>query len=145
MILASAVATGERRRSHEYAMPPRSPSGPPILKGLRHLASPPSPSPAPLQHIRQHHQAGAVASDMVEIVMDDDLPAGNNQVSEASPPALASHKGHSRDRSTDDISSILGRIHKATERFRSASGSRRSVSDLLLSRLPTREFPCLDR
>ncbi|KAH7228573.1 uncharacterized protein BKA55DRAFT_599086 [Fusarium redolens] len=101
-----AVATGERRRSHEYAMPPRSPSGPPILKGLRHLASPPSPSPAPLQHIRQHHQAGAVASDMVEIVMDDDLPASNNQVSEASPPALASHKGHSRDRSTDDISTI---------------------------------------
>ncbi|EXL64447.1 hypothetical protein FOPG_19288 [Fusarium oxysporum f. sp. conglutinans race 2 54008] len=51
MILASAVATGERRRSYEYAMPPRSPSGPPILKGLRYLASPPPPPPAPLQHI----------------------------------------------------------------------------------------------
>ncbi|EXL66391.1 hypothetical protein FOPG_17425 [Fusarium oxysporum f. sp. conglutinans race 2 54008] len=66
MILASAVATGERRRSHEYARSSRSPSGPPILKGLRHLASPPLPPPAPLQHIQRHQQAGAVASDMVE-------------------------------------------------------------------------------
>ncbi|KAF6525370.1 hypothetical protein HZS61_011165 [Fusarium oxysporum f. sp. conglutinans] len=125
MILASAVATGERRRSHEYARSSRSPSGPPILKGLRHLASPPLPPPAPLQHIQRHQQAGAVASDMVETVMDDDLPSCNNQASEASPPALASHKGQSRDRSTEDISSILVRIHKANERFRSASGSRK--------------------
>ncbi|KAH7187121.1 hypothetical protein BKA60DRAFT_531598 [Fusarium oxysporum] len=125
MILASAVATGERRRSHEYARSPRSPSGPPILKGLRHLASPPLPPPAPLQHIQRHQQAGAVASDMVETVMDDDLPSCNNQASEVSPPALASHKGQSRDRSTEDISSILVRIHKANERFRSASGSRK--------------------
>ncbi|RKK66166.1 hypothetical protein BFJ69_g15652 [Fusarium oxysporum] len=107
MILASAVATGERRRSHE------------------HLASPPLPPPAPLQHIRRHQQAGAVASDMVETVMNDDLPSGNNQASEASPPALAPHKGQSRDRSTRDISSILARIHKANKRFRSASGSRK--------------------
>ncbi|KAF6517555.1 hypothetical protein HZS61_003116 [Fusarium oxysporum f. sp. conglutinans] len=68
---------------------------------------------------------GAVASDMVEIVMDDDLPSGNNQASEASPPALASQKGQSRDRSTEDISSILVLIHKANDRFRSASGSRK--------------------
>ncbi|WKT54305.1 hypothetical protein QSH57_004889 [Fusarium oxysporum f. sp. vasinfectum] len=112
MTLASAVATGERRRSHEYARPPRFPSGPPIRKGLRHLASPPLPPPA-----------GAVASDMVETAMDDDLPSGNNQASEASSPALASHKGQSRDRSTEDISSIL--VHKVNKRFRSASGSRK--------------------
>ncbi|EXM14279.1 hypothetical protein RAB80_017495 [Fusarium oxysporum f. sp. vasinfectum] len=98
MILAGAVATGERRRSYE------------------HLASPPLPPPAPLQHIRRHQQAGAVASDMVETVMDDDLPSGNNQASEASPLALASHKGQSRHRSTEDISSILVRIHKANKR-----------------------------
>ncbi|RKK78011.1 hypothetical protein BFJ68_g17926, partial [Fusarium oxysporum] len=123
MILASAVATSERRRSHEYVRPPRFPSGPPIRKGLRHLASPPLPPPAPLQHIRRHQQAGAVASDMVETAMDDDLPSGNNQASEASSPALASHKGQSRDRSTEDISSIL--VHKVNKRFRSASGSRK--------------------
>ncbi|EXA31093.1 hypothetical protein FOVG_17577 [Fusarium oxysporum f. sp. pisi HDV247] len=56
---------------------------------------------------------------MVEIVMDDDFPSGNNQASEASPPALASQKGQSRDRSTEDISGILVLIHKANERFRS--------------------------
>ncbi|KAF5266152.1 hypothetical protein FOXYS1_3014 [Fusarium oxysporum] len=62
---------------------------------------------------------------MVEIVMDDDFPSGNNQASKASPPALASQKGQSRDRSTEDISSILVLIHKANERFRSASVSRK--------------------
>ncbi|EMT69813.1 hypothetical protein FOC4_g10000378 [Fusarium odoratissimum] len=58
-----------------------------------------------------------------ETAMDDDLPSGNNQASEASSPALASHKGQSRDRSTEDISSIL--VHKVNKRFRSASGSRK--------------------
>ncbi|EGU72391.1 hypothetical protein FOQG_18148 [Fusarium oxysporum f. sp. raphani 54005] len=108
MILASAVATGERRCSHEYAMLPRSPSGPPILKGLRHLASPPPPPPAPLQHIYFNTSSDS-----------------SRQASEASPPALASQKGQSRDRSTEDISSILVLIHKANDRFRSASGSRK--------------------
>ncbi|KAL5600788.1 hypothetical protein FOVSG1_006818 [Fusarium oxysporum f. sp. vasinfectum] len=110
------VVPGERRSSHEDPMPPPPPPASPVLKELRHLASPPLPPPAPLQHIRRHQQAGAVASDMVETVMDDDLPSGNNQASEASPPALASHKGQSRDRSTEDISSILVRIHKANKR-----------------------------
>ncbi|TXB96493.1 hypothetical protein FocTR4_00012123 [Fusarium oxysporum f. sp. cubense] len=48
---------------------------------------------------------------------------GNHGQSEASSPALASHKGQSRDRSTEDISSIL--VHKVNKRFRSASGSRK--------------------
>jgi hypothetical protein len=81
------VVPGERRRSHEDPMPPPPPPAPPVLKELRHLASPSPPLPAPLQHAQQHQQAGAVASGMIEIVMDDDLSSGNDQASEASPPA----------------------------------------------------------
>ncbi|KAH7142430.1 hypothetical protein DER46DRAFT_674132 [Fusarium sp. MPI-SDFR-AT-0072] len=100
------VVPGERRRSHEDPMPPPPPPAPPVLKELRHLASPSPPLPAPLQHAQQHQQAGAVASGMIEIVMDDDL-------------------SHNRGRSIRDSSSISGRIHKATERLRSASRSRK--------------------
>ncbi|KAF5691557.1 hypothetical protein FDENT_3378 [Fusarium denticulatum] len=120
------VVPGERRRSHEDPMPPPPPPpAPPVLKELRHLASPPPPPPAPLQHAQRHQQAGAVASGMIEIVMDDDLSSGNDQASEASPPAPASHRSHNRGRSIGDSSSISGRIHKATERLRSASRSRK--------------------
>ncbi|KAF5267112.1 hypothetical protein FOXYS1_2032 [Fusarium oxysporum] len=118
------VVPGERRRSHEDPMPPPPPPAPPVLKELRHLASPPQPLPAPLQHAQRHQQAGAVASGMIEIVMDDDLSSGNDQASEASPPA-ATHKSHNWGRSIRDSSSISGRIHKATERLRSASRSRK--------------------
>ncbi|KAM5358659.1 hypothetical protein BFJ68_g17923 [Fusarium oxysporum] len=118
------VVPGERRRSHEDPMPPPPPPAPPVLKELRHLASPPPPLPAPLQHAQRHQQAGAVASGMIEIVMDDDLSSGNDQASEASPPA-ATHKSHNRGRSIRDSSSISGSIHKATERLRSASRSRK--------------------
>jgi len=118
------VVPGERRRSHEDPMPPPPPPASPVLKELRHLASPSPPLPAPLQHAQQHQQAGAVASGMIEIVMDDDLSSGNDQASEASPPA-ATQKSHNRGRSIRDSSSISGRIHKATERLRSASRSRK--------------------
>ncbi|KAM0208873.1 hypothetical protein ACHAQI_006818 [Fusarium lateritium] len=117
------VVTGERRRSHEDPIPPPPPA-PPVLKELRHLASPPPPPPAPLQHAQRPQQAGAVASGMIEIVMDDDLSSGNDQASEASPPAPASRRGHNRGRSIGD-SSISGRLHKATERLRSGSRSRK--------------------
>lgn len=121
------VVTGERRRSHEDPIPPPPPPpppAPPVLKELRHLASPPPPPPAPLQYAHRPQQAGAVASGMIEIVMDDDLSSGNDQASEASPPAPASHRGHNRGRSIGD-SSISGRLHKATERLRSGSRSRK--------------------
>ncbi|KAM0235542.1 hypothetical protein ACHAP5_009711 [Fusarium lateritium] len=117
------VVTGERRRSHEDPIPPPPPA-PPVLKELRHLASPPPPPPAPLQHAQRPQQAGAVASGMIEIVMDDDLSSGNDQASEASPPAPVSRRGHNRGRSIGD-SSISGRLHKATERLRSGSRSRK--------------------
>ncbi|KAG4267451.1 hypothetical protein FPRO04_12889 [Fusarium proliferatum] len=119
------VVPGEQRRSHEDPMPPPSPPpAPPVLKELRHLASPPPP-PVPLQHAQRYQKTGAVASGMIEIVMDDDLSSGNDQASEASLPAPASHRSHNRGRSIGGCSSISGRIHKATERLRSASRSRK--------------------
>ncbi|EXK79015.1 hypothetical protein FOQG_16332 [Fusarium oxysporum f. sp. raphani 54005] len=122
------VVPGERRRSHEDPMPPPPPPAPPVLKELRHLASPPPPPPAPLQHALRHQQAGAVASGMIEIFMDDDLSSGNHQASEASPPAPVSHRSHNRGRSIGDSSSISGRIHRTTERLRSASRSRKEYA-----------------
>ncbi|KAI3565904.1 hypothetical protein IWW34DRAFT_825199 [Fusarium oxysporum f. sp. albedinis] len=114
-----------QRRSHEDPMPPPPPPpAPPVLKELRHLASPPPP-PVPLQHAQRYQKTGAVASGMIEIVMDDDLSSGNDQASEASLPAPASHRSHNRGRSIGGCSSISGRIHKATERLRSASRSRK--------------------
>ncbi|KAK2470829.1 hypothetical protein H9L39_17060 [Fusarium oxysporum f. sp. albedinis] len=119
------VVPGEQRRSHEDPMPPPPPPpAPPVLKELRHLASPPPP-PVPLQHAQRYQKTGAVASGMIEIVMDDDLSSGNDQASEASLPAPASHRSHNRGRSIGGCSSISGRIHKATERLRSASRSRK--------------------
>ncbi|KAG7424502.1 hypothetical protein Forpi1262_v014566 [Fusarium oxysporum f. sp. raphani] len=118
------VVPGERRRSHEDPMPPPPPPAPPVLKELRHLASPPPPPPASLPYAHRHQQAGAVASGIIEIVMDDDLSSGNDQASEASPPAPVSHRSHNRGRSVRDSSSISGRIRKATERLPSASRSR---------------------
>ncbi|KAL7755468.1 hypothetical protein ACKLNR_014566 [Fusarium oxysporum f. sp. zingiberi] len=119
------VVPGERRRSHEDPMPPPPPPAPPVLKELRHLASPPPPPPAPLQHAQRHHQAGAIASGMIETAMDDNLSSGKYQASEASPPAPASHRNHNRGRSIGNSSSISDRIHKATERLRSAGRSRK--------------------
>ncbi|EXL63952.1 hypothetical protein FOPG_19779 [Fusarium oxysporum f. sp. conglutinans race 2 54008] len=139
------VIRGERRRSHEDPMPPPPPPAPPVLKELRHLASPPPPPSAPLQHAQRHQQAGAVASGMIEIFMDDDLSSGNDQASKASLPAPASYRSHNRGRSIEDSSSIPGRIHKATERLRSASCSRKEHARSPLSRLPTRAFLFLDR
>ncbi|EGU72397.1 hypothetical protein FOXB_17094, partial [Fusarium oxysporum f. sp. conglutinans Fo5176] len=73
------VVPGEQRRSHEDPMPPPPPPpAPPVLKELRHLASPPPP-PVPLQHAQRYQKTGAVASGMIEIVMDDDLSSGNDQ------------------------------------------------------------------
>ncbi|EWZ78091.1 hypothetical protein FOWG_17591 [Fusarium oxysporum f. sp. lycopersici MN25] len=112
------VVPGERRPSYEHPRPP-------VLKELRHSASPPPPSPAPLHHAQRHRQAVTVASDMTEIAVDDDLSSGNYQASGASPPAPASHRSLNRNRSIADSSSISGRIRKATERFRSASRSRK--------------------
>ncbi|KAG7408957.1 hypothetical protein Forpi1262_v017942 [Fusarium oxysporum f. sp. raphani] len=112
------VVPGKRRPSYEHPRPP-------VLKELRHSASPPPPSPAPLHHAQRHRQAVTVASDMTEIAVDDDLSSGNYQASGASPPAPASHRSLNRNRSIADSSSISGRIRKATERFRSASRSRK--------------------
>ncbi|KAM5345741.1 hypothetical protein ACJ41O_011602 [Fusarium nematophilum] len=117
------VVTGERRRSHEEPVPPPPPA-PPVLKELRHLASPPPPPPAPLPHLQRQHQGGAMASGMIEIVMDDDEMSGNDMALDANHPVPAAQKGHSRGRSIGD-SSITGRISKATERLRSASRSRK--------------------
>ncbi|EXK80754.1 hypothetical protein FOQG_14787 [Fusarium oxysporum f. sp. raphani 54005] len=119
------VVPGERRRSHEDPMPPPPPPAPPVLTELRHLASPPPPPPAPLQHAQRHQQAGAVASGMIETAMDDNLSSGKDQASEASPRAPASHRNHNRGRSIGNSSSISDRIHKATERLRSAGRSRK--------------------
>ncbi|EXL64505.1 hypothetical protein FOPG_19232 [Fusarium oxysporum f. sp. conglutinans race 2 54008] len=57
--------------------------------------------------------------------MDDDLSSGNDQASEASPPAPASHRSHNRGRSIGVSSIISGRIHNVTERLRSASRNRK--------------------
>ncbi|KAI8672207.1 hypothetical protein NCS56_00683300 [Fusarium sp. Ph1] len=117
---------GERRRSHEDPMPPPPP---PVLKELRHLASPPPPPPAPLPHVAHRaQQGGAVASGMIEIVMDDEDTSGNDMGSEASPPPAPVQKGHSRGRSVGDGGSISSRISKATERLRSASRSRKEYT-----------------
>ncbi|EEU42466.1 uncharacterized protein NECHADRAFT_93326 [Fusarium vanettenii 77-13-4] len=117
---------GERRRSHEEPMPPPPP---PVLKELRHLASPPPPPPAPLPHVAHRaQQGGAMASGMIEIVMDDEDTSGNDMGSEASPPPAPVQKGHSRGRSVGDGSSISSRISKATERLRSASRSRKEYT-----------------
>ncbi|KAH7464388.1 hypothetical protein FOMA001_g17510 [Fusarium oxysporum f. sp. matthiolae] len=62
---------------------------------------------------------------MIEIAMDDDLPSGSDQASEASPPAPASHRSHNRGRRIGDSSSISDLIRKATRRLRSASRSRK--------------------
>ncbi|TVY73761.1 hypothetical protein Focb16_v005978 [Fusarium oxysporum f. sp. cubense] len=121
------VVPSERRRFNEDPMPPPPPppSAPPVLKELRHLASPLPPPPAPLQQAQRHQLANAVTSGMIEIVMDDDLLSGNDQASEASLPAPASHRSHNRGRSIGDSSNIPGRIRKATKRLRSASRSQK--------------------
>ncbi|KAF5711869.1 hypothetical protein FMUND_8782 [Fusarium mundagurra] len=119
------VVPGERRRSHEDPMPPPPPPAPPVLKELRYLASPPPPPPAHLQHTQRHQQDGAVAAGMSEIAMGDYLSSGKDQASEASPPARAFHMSHNRGKSIGDSISISGRVHKATERLRSASRSRK--------------------
>ncbi|CZR49743.1 uncharacterized protein FPRO_14780 [Fusarium proliferatum ET1] len=98
---------------------------PPVLQQLRHLASPPPPPPAPLQHAQRHQQAGAVASCMIEIIMEGDLSSGNDQASEASLPVPAFHRSHNRGRSIGNSSSISGRIRKATEPLLSVSHSRK--------------------
>ncbi|KAF4966759.1 hypothetical protein FZEAL_10615 [Fusarium zealandicum] len=116
------VVTGERRRSHEDPIPPPPPV--PVLKELRHLASPPPPPPAPLPYMHRTQQAGAVASGMIEIVMDDDEASDNDAAPDASPPPMPAQRGHNRGRSIGD-GSISGRFSKATDRLRSASRSRK--------------------
>ncbi|KAG4277074.1 hypothetical protein FPRO04_14187, partial [Fusarium proliferatum] len=108
------VVPGERQHSHEDPMPPPPP--------------PPPPFPAPLQHAQRHKQAGAVASCMIEIVMEGDLSSGNDQASEASPPVPASHRSHNRGRSVGNSSSISGCIRKATEPLLSVSHSRKEYA-----------------
>ncbi|EXM12505.1 hypothetical protein BFJ63_vAg18464 [Fusarium oxysporum f. sp. narcissi] len=77
---------------------------------------------------------------MIEIVMDDDLSSGNDQASEASPPAPASHRSHNRGRSIGD-SSISGRIHKVSERLRSASRNRKEHVRFAPSEAPFESIP----
>lgn len=136
-ILIEEVISTERRRSHEDPMPPPPPPPPPpVLRELQHLATPPPPPPAPLPHMTRSHDGGAIASGMIEIVMDDDETSGNDAPLDTGPP-VSVPKGHSRGRSIGD-SSISGRFSKATERLRSASRSRK---DAVRIRSPPFEAP----
>ena len=131
------IGGAPRRRSQEDAMVPPPPPPPPMpippmLKELQHLASPPPPPPAPLPYGRQPAgESAALASGMIEIVMDEDEPEipaatpNDGMVPVLSPPAPPSSKGHNRGRSVGDSTGISSRISKATERLRSASRGRK--------------------
>ncbi|PKS09746.1 hypothetical protein jhhlp_004367 [Lomentospora prolificans] len=136
------VRSFSRRESRDLEQPPPPPPAAPmpVLKELQHLAMPPPPPPAPLPFATQQQPVSALASGMIEIVMDEDdqapapmtqgptpihVPPTEITVPIISPPAPPSAKGHSRGRSITDSSSLAGRISKATERLRSASKTRK--------------------
>lgn len=132
--------TYSRRGSQDTQHPPPPPPPPsaPLLKEFQHLAMPPPPPPAPLPFaLQQQSSNSALASGMIEIVMDDDEPPSPSApihvppteltVPILPPPAPPSLKGHSRGRSITD-SSLAGRISKATERLRSGSRTRKDNS-----------------
>ena len=113
-------------------IPPIPPPPPPMLKELQHLATPPPPPPAPLPHVKRTQGSSAMASGMIEIVMDEDessAPAAapnDGMVPVLAPPAPPGSKGHSRGRSAGDSNaSKSGRFSKATDRLRSASRGRK--------------------
>ncbi|KAL2019117.1 hypothetical protein VTK56DRAFT_10068 [Thermocarpiscus australiensis] len=137
-----------RRPSHDANIPPPPPPPvPPMLKELQHLAQPPPPPPPPLQHpISPKPAVYGGSSGMIEIVMDDDhqksqqpqqqqqqqqaiipaaIPVSESTVPIISPPAP--RNGHTRGRSSAD-NSIGARISRATERMRSASRSRATMT-----------------
>lgn len=133
------VRSFSRRESRDLQRPPPPPGPPgPFLRELQHLAMPPPPPPAPLAFAAPQSQGnGALASGMIEIVMDDEatqapapihIPPTEIMVPIIPPPAPPSVKGHNRGRSVTDASSISGRISKATERLRSASRSRKDTN-----------------
>lgn len=128
------IGAPKRRSQEEPPMPPPPPPVPavPMLKELQHLAKPPPPPPAPLPHAKRDQTSTALASGMIEIVMDEDenAPAAapnDGMVPVIPPPAPPASKGsHNRGRSAGETSSSLsGRFSKATERLRSASRGRK--------------------
>lgn len=140
------VVQGGRRRSQEEPAPPPpppAPSAPPMLKELQHLAIPPPPPPAPLPHAQRSHKGGALASGMIEIVMDEDDNApiaaapNDGMVPVLAPPAPPS-RGHNRGRSVGD-GSFTGRLSRTGERVRSASRSRKDSRASIKS--PPLEIP----
>ena len=128
------IGAPKRRSQEEPPMPPPPPPVPavPMLKELQHLAKPPPPPPAPMPHAKHNQTSAAIASGMIEIVMDEDDNAptaapNDGMVPVIPPPAPPSNKGsHSRGRSGGETSaSLSGRFSKATERLRSASRGRK--------------------
>lgn len=126
------VVQGRRRRSQDEPVPPPPPpvpTSPPMLKELQHLAMPPPPPPAPLPHAQRSLKGGALASGMIEIVMDEDedgpiVAAPNDgMVPVLAAPAPPS-RGHNRGRSHGD-GSFSGVLPRNGERMRSASRSRK--------------------
>ncbi|OAA46175.1 WD40 repeat-like-containing domain protein [Metarhizium rileyi] len=126
------VINGRRRRSQEEPIPPPPPpvpTAPPMLKELQHLAMPPPPPPAPLPYAQRSHKGGALASGMIEIVMDeeDDTPIvaapNDGMVPVLAPPAPPS-RGHNRGRSNGN-GSLSGGLSRNGERLRSVSRSRK--------------------
>jgi len=115
--------TGRRSSHDNMPPPPPPPPAPPALKELQHLALPPPPPPAPLPHLA-NSKGGALASGMIEIVVDEDEKPVPEPVTLSS---QAYSQNHSRGRSFTDRekdNSISGRFSKATERFRGRSASR---------------------
>ncbi|KAK9445982.1 WD domain, G-beta repeat protein [Metarhizium brunneum] len=126
------VVQGRRRRSQEEPVPPPpppAPAAPPMLKELQHLAMPPPPPPAPLPYAQRSLKGGALASGMIEIVMDEDDDApivaapNDGMVPVLAPPAPPS-RGHNRGRSNGG-GSFSGGLPRNGERMRSASRSRK--------------------
>ncbi|KHN99190.1 WD40/YVTN repeat-like-containing domain protein [Metarhizium album ARSEF 1941] len=128
------VVQGGRRHSQEEAVPPPPPpvpAAPPMLKELQHLATPPPPPPAPLPYAQRSLTGGALASGMIEIVMDEDddapiVAAPNDGMVPVLAPPAPPCRGHNRGRSNGDGSFSRGLSRTGNrERMRSASRSRK--------------------
>jgi hypothetical protein len=111
-----------------------------MLKELQHLAMPPPPPPAPLPHAQRSHKGGALASGMIEIVMDDEdvapiVAAPNDGMVPVLAPPAPPFRGHNRGHSVGE-GSFSGRLSRTGERVgRSRKDSGSSI------KLPSLELP----
>ena len=119
--------------------PPPPPPAPPILKELQHLATPPPPPPAPIAPLYRNNNpntnsivsgVSSQGSQVIEIVMDEDVGKHSGPNSAELPPAPPqppfahpSSVSHNRGRSEND-NSISGRLSRAADRLRNRSASR---------------------